>query len=425
MGHHPTDKQIQDAYVGAGERYSAPGVDTDQALDTLAQIPISLHCWQGDDVAGFENPEGELGGGIAATGNYPGKARNADELRRDLDKAYSLIPGTHRLNLHAIYAETGGRQVERNELQPEHFAHWVDWAKENNHGIDFNPSFFSHPMAESGFTLASYDAAVRQFWIEHAIACRKIGEHFGRQLGTPCVTNIWIPDGFKDTPVDRKTPRQLLKASLDAVLAEKIDLRYNLDAVESKLFGLGSESYVVGSHEFYLGYAITNDVLLCLDSGHFHPTEVISDKLSSILMFVDEVLLHVSRGVRWDSDHVVTLTDELQAIAQEIVRGDFLHRVHIGLDFFDASINRVAAWVIGARNTMRALLMALLEPLGQMRELETAGDYTARLALLEELKGLPFGAVWDYFCLQQGVPVGIGFIDEIRDYEKRELSKRV
>lgn len=421
----PTDKQIRDAYGLAKERYALLGADTDAALTRLAQIPISLHCWQGDDVAGFENPEGELGGGIAATGNYPGKARNADELRRDLDKAYSLIPGTHRLNLHAIYAETGGRQVERNELQPEHFAHWVDWAKENNHGIDFNPSFFSHPMAESGFTLASCDAGIRRFWIEHGIACRRIGEHFGRQLGTPCVTNIWIPDGFKDTPVDRKTPRQLLKSSLDAVLAEKIDSRYNLDAVESKLFGLGSESYVVGSHEFYLGYTIANSILLCLDSGHFHPTEVISDKLSSTLMFVDEVLLHVSRGVRWDSDHVATLTDELQAIAQEIVRGDFLERVHIGLDFFDASINRVAAWVIGARNTMRVLLIALLEPSDYMRELEVSGDYTTRLALLEELKGLPFGAVWDYFCLQQGVPVGMGFMDEIRDYEKRELSKRV
>ena len=421
----PTDKQIQGAYGLAKERYALLGVDTDAALTRLAQIPIGLHCWQGDDVAGFENPEGELGGGIAATGNYPGRSRNADELRSDLDKAYSLIPGTHRLNLHAIYAETGGQKVERNELGPEHFSAWIDWAKDTGHGMDFNPTCFSHPRAESGFTLASYDEGIRRFWIEHCIACRKIGEHFGRQLGTPCVTNIWIPDGFKDTPVDRKTPRQLLKASLDAVLAEKIDPRYNLDAVESKLFGIASESYIVGSHEFYLGYAIANDVLLCLDSGHFHPTEVISDKLSSILMFVDEVLLHVSRGVRWDSDHVVTLTDELQAIAQEIVRGDFLERVHIGLDFFDASINRVAAWVIGARNTMRALLMALLEPLGQMRELETAGDYTARLALLEELKGLPFGAVWDYFCLQQGVPVGIGFMDEIRDYEKRELLKRV
>jgi L-rhamnose isomerase len=424
MGNQPTDKQIQDAYAMAKERYAMLGVDTDQALDTLAQIPISLHCWQGDDVGGFESPDAELGGGLAATGNYPGKARNADELRRDLDKVYSLIPGTHRLNLHAIYAETGGQKVERNELQPEHFAAWIDWAKDTGHGMDFNPTCFSHAMAESGFTLASYDEGIRQFWIEHCIACRKIGEHIGRELGTPCVTNIWIPDGFKDIPVDRKTPRMLLKDSLDKILAEKIDPRYNLDSVESKLFGLGSESYVVGSHEFYLGYAIANNILLCLDSGHFHPTEVISDKLSSVLTFLDEVLLHVSRGVRWDSDHVVILSDELQAIAQEIVRGDFLHRVHIGLDYFDASINRVAAWVIGARNTMRALLMALLEPIDQLRELEVSGDYTRRLALLEELKGLPFGAVWDYFCLQQGVPVGISFMDEVQVYEKQELSKR-
>jgi len=425
MGNHPTDKQIQDAYAMAKERYAMLGVNTDHALDTLAQIPISLHCWQGDDVCGFESPDAELGGGLAATGNYPGKARNADELRSDLDKAYSLIPATHRLNLHAIYAETGDQKVERNELRPEHFAAWVDWAKENNHGIDFNPTCFSHPLAERGFTLASYDEGIRNFWIEHCIACRKIGEYIGRELGTPCVTNIWIPDGFKDTPADRKTPRLLLKDSLDKILAGRLDLRYNLDAVESKLFGLGSESYVVGSHEFYLGYAIANNILLCLDSGHFHPTEVISDKLSSILMYLDEVLLHVSRGVRWDSDHVVILSDELQVIAQEIVRGDFLHRVHIGLDFFDASINRVAAWVIGTRNIMRALLLALLEPIDRLRELEMSGDYTTRLTLLEELKGLPFGTVWDYFCLQQGVPVGISFMDKVREYEKLELSKRV
>jgi len=424
MSHQPTDKQLRDAYALAKERYATLGVDTDRALARLAQIPISLHCWQGDDVRGFESPQAALGGGLAATGNYPGRARNADELRRDLDKAYSLIPGTHRLNLHAIYAETGGKRVERNELRPEHFASWVDWAKENHHGIDFNPTCFSHPLAESGFTLASYDPGIRQFWIEHCIACRKIGAHFGRELGTPCVTNVWIPDGFKDTPVDRKTPRLLLKNSLDAIFAEKIDPRYNLDAVEGKLFGLGSESYVVGSHEFYLGYAVENDVLLCLDSGHFHPTEVISDKLSSVLAFLDEVLLHVSRGVRWDSDHVVTLSDELQALMQEIVRGDYLDRVHIGLDFFDASINRVAAWVIGTRNALRALLMALLEPRDLLREMEVAGDYTGRLALLEELKGLPFGAVWDFYCLQQGVPVGVAFMDEIRAYERQVLSKR-
>ena len=425
MDNQPTVKQIEAAYELAKDRYAMLGVDTEQALERLAQIPISLHCWQGDDVAGFESPDAGLGGGLAATGNYPGKARNADELRRDLDKAYSLIPGTHRLNLHAIYAETGGKKVERNKLGPEHFAAWVDWAKENGHGIDFNPTCFSHPLAESGFTLASYDESIRQFWIEHCIACRRIGEHFGRELGTPCVTDIWIPDGLKDTPADRKTPRMLLKSSLDTIFAEKIDRRYNLDAVESKLFGLGSESYVVGSHEFYLGYTVANnDVLLCLDSGHFHPTEVISDKLSSVLTFVDEVLLHVSRGVRWDSDHVVVLSDELQAIMQEIVRGGFLDRVHIGLDYFDASINRVAAWVIGTRNAQRALLMALLEPIAHMRELEIAGDFTARLALLEELKGMPFGAVWDYCCLQQDVPVGIAFMEEIRAYEKQELSKR-
>lgn len=410
MDNHPTTKQIQDAYALARERYTALGVDTDAALERLAQIPISLNCWQGDDVTGFEAPDRELSGGIAVTGGYPGKARNADELRRDLDKAYSLIPGIHRLNLHAIYAETGGKEVERNELEPEHFATWVEWAKDSGHGLDFNPSCFSHPKADDGLTLASYDESIRRFWIEHCIASRKIGAYLGREL---------------DTPVDRKTPRLLLKDALDEILAEKLDPQHNLDALECKLFGLGSESYVVGSHEFYLGYAVTNGVLLCLDSGHFHPTEVVSDKLSAILTFVDAVMLHVSRGVRWDSDHVVTLTDELQAIMQEIVRGDFLERVHIGLDFFDASINRVAAWVIGTRNALRALLMALLEPIDQMRAMEVAGDYTARLALLEELKGMPFGAVWDYFCLQQSVPVGFGFIDEIRTYEKQELAKRV
>lgn len=424
MSNRLSDQQLYDAYALARERYAALGVDTDKALETLAQIPISLHCWQGDDVGGFETPGGELGSGMAVTGNYPGKARTADELRADLDKAYSLIPGTHRLSLHSIYAETGGRRVPRNELRPEHFSAWVDWARANHHGVDFNTSCFSHPLAASGFTLASYDRSIRQFWIEHSIACRHIGAHFGRSLGSPCITNHWVPDGFKDIPVDRKTPRLLLKESLDTIFAEKIDPRYNRDAVESKLFGLGSECYVVGSHEFYLGYAVANNVLLTLDSGHFHPTEVISDKLSSVLLYVDEVLLHVSRGVRWDSDHVVTLSDELQAIMQEIVRGGFLQRVHIGLDFFDASINRIAAWVIGTRNALRALLLALLEPLDRMRQLEIAGDYTARLALLEELKGMPFGAVWDVYCLQQGVPVGFSFMDDIRAYEAQVLSRR-
>ena len=419
-----SDQQIQEAYDIAKERYAGLGVDTDKALDALAQIPLSLHCWQGDDVGGFENVGEELSGGIAATGNYPGKARTADELRRDLDLAYRLIPGKHRLNLHALYAETGGKRVERNELRPEHFAAWVDWAKANGHALDFNPTLFSHPRAASGFTLASYDKGTRKFWIEHCVACRKIGEQFGRELGSPCVTNIWIPDGLKDTPANRRTPRELLKYSLDMILAEKIDPLYNLDAVEGKLFGLGSESYVVGSHEFYLGYAIANRVLLTLDTGHFHPTETIADKISAVMLYVNELLLHVSRGVRWDSDHVVTFSDDLQLIAQELVRGGYLDRVHIGLDYFDASINRIAAWVIGARNTLRALSVALLEPIDQLRLLEVSSDYTARLALLEELKGLPFSAVWDYYCLRQNAPIGIAFMDSIKDYERCELAKR-
>ncbi len=421
----PTTRQLHDAYALAKERYAVLGVDTDQVLAKLSEISLSLHCWQGDDVAGFESPDAELSGGIAATGNYPGKARTADELRADLDQAYRLIPGTHRLNLHAIYAETGGGKVERNELQPEHFADWVDWAKANHHGLDFNPTCFSHPLSASGFTLSSADTHIRQFWIEHCIACRHIGAYFGRELGTPCVTNIWIPDGFKDTPVDRAAPRRRLKQSLDAILAAPLDRQHNLDAVESKLFGLGAESYTVGSHEFYLGYAASrDDLLLCLDAGHFHPTEVISDKISAVLLFVPAIVLHISRGVRWDSDHVVTLTDEVQAILREIVAGGNLERVHIGLDFFDASINRIAAWAIGTRNVMRAALLALLEPSERLRTLEDDGDYTARLALLEELKGLPWAAVWDQFCHQQNVPIGIRFLDEVKKYEARELLKR-
>lgn len=424
MNEQISESQIEQAYALARERYAAIGVDADRALARLAEVSLSLHCWQGDDVGGFESPGGELGGGLAATGNYPGKARNADELRRDLDQAYRLIPGRHRLNLHAIYAETGGATAERDALRPKHFARWVDWARENGHGLDFNPTLFSHPLAESGFTLSSQDPGVRRFWIDHCIACREIGAYFGRELGTACVTNIWIPDGYKDSPADRSTPRRLLKESLDAILAQPIDWRYNLDSVEPKLFGIGSESYVTGSMEFYLGYAVMNRILLCLDAGHFHPTEGIADKLSSILIFLDEVLLHVSRGVRWDSDHVVTMTDELQAIAQEIVRGDYLERVHIGLDYFDASINRVAAWVIGSRNTLKALLMALLEPIDRLRDLERAGDFTARLAWMEEQKSLPFGAAWDYYCLQQGVPVGAAWLNEVRAYERDVLLHR-
>ncbi len=414
---------IETAYQQASQRYAELGVDTERALERLRQIAISLHCWQGDDVGGFEDPDRALTGGIMATGNYPGKARTAVELRQDLDKAYSLIPGKHRLNLHAMYLESD-REVPRNEVEPRYFAGWVDWAKENGHGIDFNPTCFSHPLSDDGFTLAHQDEGIRNFWIEHCIACRKIGEHLGRELGTPAVTNIWIPDGFKDTPVDRSSPRFRLQDSLDQILAEPVDKRFNLDAVESKLFGIGSESYVVGSHEFYLGYAATRQVLLCLDAGHYHPTETISDKISSSLMYVPELLLHVSRGVRWDSDHVVTMNDDLLAITQEIVRGGYLNRVHIGLDFFDASINRIAAWTIGTRNALRALLLALLEPLEQMQALERQGDFTARLATLEALKGMPFGAVWDYYCQQQDVPVGIAYLDDIRAYEAQVLTSR-
>jgi len=421
----PNQSQIEQAYTIAKERYAALGVDPDQAIAQLAGISISLHCWQGDDVGGFENPGGELGGGLAATGNYPGKARSADELRQDLDLVYSLLPGRHRLNLHAIYAETGGKKVERNELRPEHFSAWKDWAKANEHGVDFNPTCFSHPKAAEGFTLSHRDPGIRQFWIEHCIASRKIGEYFGRELGTPAVTNIWIPDGFKDTPVDRRTPRSLLCGSLDAVLAEKIDPRFNLDAVESKLFGIGSESYVVGSMEFYSAYALSRGILLTLDSGHFHPTETIADKITALLLFLDRLFLHVSRGVRWDSDHVVIYDDTLQAIANEVVYSQALERVHIGLDYFDASINRVAAWTIGSRNTLRALLVALLGPLDLLKQFENKGDYTSRLALQEELKGMPAGAVWDYYCMKQGVPTGMGYMDVIQNYEKRELSKRI
>lgn len=423
MNQQPTTTQIEQAYKQARERYAAVGVNTEEAMARLADIAISLHCWQGDDVVGFEDPDRGLSGGIMTTGNYPGKARTPNELRQDLDKVYSLIPGTHRLNLHAIYLETDNK-VPRNEIEPKHFARWVDWAKENNHGIDFNPTCFSHPLADDGFTLSHPDVGIRQFWIEHCIASRVIGAHFGRELGTPAITNIWIPDGYKDTPVDRLGPRRRLRDSLDRILTEPTDRRYNLDSVESKLFGIGSESYVVGSHEFYLGYATANQTLLCLDAGHFHPTESIADKISAVLLYVPELLLHISRGVRWDSDHVVTLTDELQAMMGEIVRGNYLDRVHIGLDFFDASINRIAAWAIGARNALRALLMALLEPTEQMRALEMAGDFTARLALFEELKGMPLGAIWDSYCLQQNVPVGMTFLDEIRAYENQVLAQR-
>lgn len=418
------DSVIEKAFEAARDRYAEFDVDVDAALSRLASIPISLHCWQGDDVGGFEEAGAELGGGLAVTGNYPGKARTPVELRSDVKAALSLIPGRHRLNLHAIYAETNGRVIERDELGVEQFQGWIDWAKDLSIGMDFNPTYFAHPKAQDGFTLAHEDRSIRQFWIDHGIACRRIGAAMGKSLGTPCITNVWIPDGYKDIPIDRSGPRERLADSLDKIFAEKLDRKENLDAVEAKLFGIGSESYVVGSHEFYLGYAIRNQVLLCLDTGHFHPTEVVSDKLSAVFQWVDEMLLHVSRGVRWDSDHVVVWSDELAAIAQELKRGSFLDRVHIGLDFFDASINRVAAWVIGTRAMIRALLVALIEPTDMLRKLEAEGDFTARLALLEELKCMPAGAIWDYYCLRQGVPAGAAWLDAVRKYEREVLSKR-
>lgn len=415
------ESQIQSAYEIARERYTALGVDSEAVIKRLETISISLHCWQGDDVGGFENPGGELTGGIAATGNYPGKARNAGELRRDLEQALQLIPGRHRVNLHAIYLESD-RKVERNQVEPRHFSAWVEWARTNRIGLDFNPTCFSHPKAADGFTLSHRDPGIRQYWIEHCIASRKIGEYFGEQLGTKAVTNIWIPDGYKDTPADRQGPRQLLLESLDTILAEK--LLHNLDSVEPKLFGIGSESYVTGSMEFYTAYAVSRRILLTLDSGHFHPTESIADKISSLLLFLDQILLHLSRGVRWDSDHVVTFNDDLQAIAAEIVRTDALERVHIGLDYFDASINRIAAWTIGARSTLRALLQALLEPRKMLCDLEAAGDYASRLALQEELKAMPFNAVWEYYCCQKNVPPGMEFMQEINEYENSVLAER-
>lgn len=421
MGSKKTSRP-EAAYSLARERYASLGVNVDGALQTLAGIPISLHCWQGDDVGGFEKQGGELGGGLAVTGNYPGKARTPDELRADLEKALSLIPGQHRVNLHAMYGEFGGKKVDRDEIEPAHFRNWIAWAKANQLGLDFNPTCFAHPKAADGFTLSHRDKSIRTFWIKHCQRSREIGAAMGRALGTPCVTNVWIPDGFKDTPADRQAPRERLADALDAVFKKPLPRKHVLDAVEGKLFGIGAESCTVGSHEFYLGYAITRRKLLCLDAGHFHPTESIADKISSVLFYLPEILLHVSRGVRWDSDHVVTFNDDLLAIAREVVACGS-HRVHLGLDYFDASINRIAAWVIGTRNLQKALLIALLEP-PAIRAAELAGDTTTRLALQEEARTLPLGAVWDYFCESKGVPGGEAWLAEVRKHERDVLLNR-
>ncbi len=414
---------IEKAFALAKERYAELGVDVDAAIERVNKIQISLHCWQGDDVAGFEST-GELTGGILSTGNYPGKARTPDELRSDAEKAFSLIPGTQRFNLHAIYLENNGKKVDRNEIGPENFQGWVDWAKAQKIGLDFNPTFFSHPKAADGLTLSHPCKEIRDFWIEHDKCCRKIANYFGEQLGSPCVVNHWTPDGMKDTPVDRLSPRKRLAESYDEIFSVKYPKENIRDGIESKLFGIGVESYTVGSHEFCMGYAVKNNLLLTLDAGHFHPTECISDKISSASMFVDEILLHVSRGVRWDSDHVVTWNDQMRAIAEELIRNNLIERTYFALDFFDGTINRVAAWTIGTRNAIKALLCAALEPIDALRELELNMNYTKRLALLEELKSAPFGPVWDYFCEKNGVPVGEKWIAECEAYEKNVLSKR-
>jgi len=413
------------AYRLAKERYAEFGVNAEAAIAELAKVPLSLHCWQGDDVGGFERPGAALsGGGIQVTGRHPGKARTPAELRADLEKALSLIPGRHRVNLHAIYGEFGGKLVDRDQIEPGHYQGWVQWAKQRGLGLDFNATLFSHPKADDGWTLSSPDPATRAFWIEHVRRCRAISADIGRKLGSPCIHNLWIPDGSKDLPADRWGPRARLKQSLDMIYATDYPSAEMKDAVEGKLFGIGSEAYVVGSHEFYLGYALPRGKMICLDLGHFHPTESVADKISAVLQFSDELLLHVSRGVRWDSDHVVILNDDLRAIAEEIVRGDALSRVHIGLDFFDGSINRVGAWVIGARATLKGLLAALLEPRDWLRQAEQAGDGFRRLALMEEAKALPLGAVWDYYCLQAGVPAGPEWLDEVRKYEAEVTGRR-
>lgn len=418
------EEQLQKAYEDAKAQYAALGVDIDQAIEKLDKLSISIHCWQADDVSGFENPEGELTGGIQTTGNYPGKARTIEELRSDLEKVISLVPGHHRISLHATYGDFGGEFVDRDKVEPRHFQSWIDWAKEKNVMLDFNSTFFSHDKTNSGYTLSDFDPEIRRFWKDHLRQCRKIAAEIGRQQGDPCIHNIWIPDGEKDKTVSRYEHRRLLQESLDEVLSEKISTNYLKDCVECKLFGIGSESYVVGSHEFYMGYAVKNNMLLTLDAGHFHPTEVISDKLSSMLLFVPEITLHVSRPERWDSDHVVILTDELLAISQEIVRSGHMDRIHMGLDYFDASINRIGAYVVGIRSAQKAMLQALLEPTAKLREYEKQDKNFERMAYLEELKGMPWNALYNYYCNKQAIPVGDAFIKEIQAYESEVTSKR-
>jgi len=416
---------IKKAFEAAKDQYTQIGVDVESAMKQLDAFPISLHCWQADDVGGFETPDSSLsGGGIQATGNYPGKATNIPEHRMDLEKAMSLIPGKQRLNLHAIYGDFQGKRVDRNQIELKHFQSWIDWAKDQGIGMDFNCSVFSHPKASDDLTLSHKNKEIRDFWIEHTLRCRAIGAEMGKQLGSPSIHNIWIQDGSKDLPVDRFAHRAILKESLDEIFAEKHNSDHLKDAIESKLFGIGLEAMTVGNSEFYLAYAVANQTLICLDSGHFHPTEQVGDKISSALLFVPEILLHVTRPIRWDSDHVVTLNDDTMLIAQEIVRCNALDRVHMGLDFFDASINRIGAYVVGTRAAQQAMLFALLEPREMLLRYEEKGQFFERLAMLELLKTKPFGAIWDYYCMKHDVPVAQGFISDIQQYEKDVLSKR-
>lgn len=416
-------KTVEERYQDAKARYAEIGVDTDAALKKLQDVKISMHCWQGDDVKGFLNPDGELTGGIMATGDYPGAAHTPEQLRQDIEKAFSLIPGKHKLNLHAIYLDTD-EPVDLNEIEPKHFEKWAKWANEQGVGLDFNPTFFSHPMMKDGMTLAHPDQDVRDFWIEHGKRSRKIAEYLGKETGQTCINNFWMPDGMKDNPIDRYSPRKRMMESLDEIFTEELNEEYTQEAVESKLFGLGAEAYTVGSHEFYMGYGLTRDKLICLDAGHFHPTEVISNKLSSLALFSKGIMLHVSRPVRWDSDHVVIMDDELQEIGKEIVRNDLLAKTNIGLDFFDATINRVAAWVVGTRNTQKALLKAMLEPIEDLKAMELELDYTKRMALTEELKDFPYADVWNYFCEQNDAPVGMEWYEEVMNYERDILATR-
>ncbi|MHA1150693.1 MAG: L-rhamnose isomerase [Promethearchaeota archaeon] len=418
---------IEKFYTLAEKKYAEFGIKTENVMEKLKKVSLSIHCWQGDDVGGFERPDSHLGGGgILATGNFPGKARTIKELQQDLEKALSLIPGyRHRVNLQSSYGDFGGKLVERNEFKAEYYQGWIDWAKQNSLKIDFNSTLFSHPYADEGFTLSSKSNKIRQFWIEHVQKSREISAEIGKQLNDVCIHNLWIPDGSKDIPVDRAGHRILLKESLDDIYTKKFSSNVMRDSIEGKLFGIGSEAFVVGSHEFYLSYAIANNIMLTIDTGHFHPTESVADKISAIMPFISELLLHISRGLRWDSDHVVIIGDELIQLFEEVVRSKAMDRMHLALDYFDASINRIGAWVIGARAVQKALLYAFLQPIDILKEYEEDCKYFQRLALLEELKTFPYGAVWDYFCYINNVPIGIDWIKEIERYEMEVLRKRI